>query len=316
MLAKGKHFILCIVNLNIMSQKRVTTLSVVVKAIAPQLLLLGKDIAVLRQAIEVIFLAIKTAVGIEILALLGVPNVCIAEEVGIIALDIIDYRVTLHLVLIIAHLYTLNADNIFSISVIVTTLRLKTAIIVYNHATTCKSTDIALCIKCKIVGVHRCRAIYNLDNIGVYLRLILLAVILGSIAVNICRTLIYQHTTEALEVRVGVADSAIAGDNRAVMVCREVTHGNKQFLTATLGLQTRIRLHIDILIALLLLLFSYGCSRSTLREAWQTTATRKDDTRCCRQKYQYGYNTLTHYFLTAFTQFLFINSPSRYSGAM
>ena len=296
-----------------MSEQRITTLTIVVKAIAPHLLLLCEDISVFGQAVELLILAEEATIGIEVLAIFRVPDICIAEELGVVRVEVIDYRVALHLVLIVAHLYPINADNLLSISVIVATLRLQAVIIIDNHSATCKCTDIGLCVECKVVGVHRCSTIYNLDDIRVYLSLVFVAIILCAVAIDKGCTLVNQHLTEALKVGIRIANSTVTSDNSTVMVCCEVTHSNKHLFISSLGLPTRIRLHIDIVIALLGLL----CLplRRAFRQARHTTATRKDDTRCCCKEYQYGYYNPMHYLLF-FTQFLFANSPSRYSGAI
>ena len=165
MVAKDEHLILCIVNLDIVLKQRITTLTVVVEAIAPQLLLIGEDISVFGQAVQILSLTEQTRIGIEVLAILRVPDVCIAEELCVVRIEVIDYRVALHLVLLVTHLDILNADNILSIGIIVASFRLQTVIVIDNYSATGKCSDACLCIECEVVGVHRCRAIDNLDNL-------------------------------------------------------------------------------------------------------------------------------------------------------
>ena len=89
----------------------------------------------------------------------------ICKEAGVIALHIIYKRVTLEFILIIAQLNTLNTDNILCICIIVTPIRLEAVLLIDNHTSPLIGTYITLGIECKVVGVHSCRTIDNLNNI-------------------------------------------------------------------------------------------------------------------------------------------------------
>ena len=106
--------------------------------------------------------------------------------------------------------------------------------------------DIGLGVECEVVGQERSRAIDNLHDIGEDLCLVCVAIILGTVAIDICRTLVYQHIAEALDMTLGVAHGTIGCDDCAVVVGCEVTHYDHNLLAVVSHLPTLVRLHIDI----------------------------------------------------------------------
>ena len=130
-------------------------------------------------------IVILATIGIEVLVILSIPDMGICKESGVIALHIIYKRVALEFILIVTQLHTLNADNILSIGIVVALIRLKAVLLINNNATTCIGTNITLGIEGKVIGIHCCRTIYDLDNIRVDACLVLLSIVLSPIAIDI-----------------------------------------------------------------------------------------------------------------------------------
>ena len=138
-----------------------------------------------------------------------------------------------------------------SIRIEIASLRFEHIIATYQYATTRVTTNVSLCIKQEVVGVERCIAIDNLNNIGVDSRLVNIAIVLGSVAVDVGRTAIYQHIAKALDMSLGVAHSTICRNDSTIVVCSKIANHNHYLLAVMLRLPTLVGLHLDI-VALLL----------------------------------------------------------------
>ena len=212
-----------VVNLQVMAQDDMLLGAVVVECIAPQLLLLGQQIAVAGHHITGIGLAILTSVAIEVIAI-DTPDVGALEEVGTIALHVVDHRVTSQFILLIAHLDPLDTNQILRIGIVVTAVGLDEVIPIGQHTAVLEKTDVLLRVKLEMAGIERSLAIDHLDDGRIDNHLIQLTVVIGPIAIDVGRVFIDKHIAEALDMGIGVAHGRIGGDDRSVVLGSEVPH--------------------------------------------------------------------------------------------
>ena len=225
----------------------ISPIAIVVQRVAHQLLLLGEDIAVAGQDIEALRLVKGSPIGVEVVALLHIPDVGVREELCVLGVTIIDNRVSSHLVGLVAHLHPIHADNIVVVGIDIASLRLQHILATYHHTATRKASDIGLGVELEVVGIERRVAVNDLDDLREDPRLVRVAVVLGSVAVDVGRTLVYQHIAEALNVSLRVAHCTIGRNHRAVMVRCEVAHHDHYLAPVVLHLPALIGLHIDII---------------------------------------------------------------------
>ena len=220
------------------------------------------------------------------------------EELCIVGLGVVDHRVAEHIVLVVAHLYLIDADNLVQLGVDIATLRLEDVVATDEHSTATIATDICLGVECEVVGPQRSIAIDHLDDIGVDLRQIGLAIVLGSIAIDVGCTSLDKHIAEALDMTLVVAHRTIGRNDRTVVIGGKVSHYDHHLLTVDLHLPTLVRLHIDIVAlgplgrSINPLLASLGWRRRSKRR--EATATCKDQTRQRHECNKYGYYPPLH----------------------
>ena len=218
----------------------------------------------------------------------------IGKELRVVSLGIVNYRVTRHLILRITHLHPIDADNFVVIRVDISSIRLEHILATNQHTTTRVATNAGLGIVEEIIGIESCRAIDNLYNLGVDLRLVGIAVILGTITIDVGRATIDKDIAEALDMALRIAHRTIGRNYRTVVVSRKVAHYDHNLLAIVKHLPTLIGLHLHIVALLwrgvgrnrrlLLALDSLGC-----RQRREAIATCKDQA-CQRYKrYRYGY---------------------------
>ena len=199
-IAKHEHLLLRIVNLYVALQTGISAFAIVVERVAPQLLLLGKDVAVERKRVVLAIAAECSSVGIQVLVLGRFPDVGIGEELGVVGLGVVDDRIAHHFVCLVAHLHAIDTNNIFCIGVVVTILGFELIIFVDDHTAARKLADVGLCIEKEVVRVECRTLIDHLDDVGIYACLVLLTVVFGTVAVDVRRALIDKHVAEALDL--------------------------------------------------------------------------------------------------------------------
>ena len=243
--------------MDITAELHVVAIAIVVERIAQQLLLLGEDISVLSECVELSALIERAPVGVEVvLAILGfllilVPNICTSEELSVVGLGVVNHRVTHHLVVVVTHLHLVYADNLVLIREDVATVRLDHIIATCEHTTARVATDIGLGIEDEVVGQKRSIAIHHLDNLRVDSCSVGATIILGTITIDVGRASLNQDISEALDMALIVAHRTIGRNNRSIMICSEVSHHDHNLLAVMHHLPALIGLHIDI-VALLL----------------------------------------------------------------
>ena len=109
--AEGDHLVFGVVQLQITPQDHMVLGAVVMEAVAPDLLLFGQDIAVARHDVERIGLVVGTAVGIEVVAVL-VPDVGAVEEKGVVGSHVVNHRIALEFVFVVAHFDAVDGDQL------------------------------------------------------------------------------------------------------------------------------------------------------------------------------------------------------------
>ena len=322
-ITKYEHLLRAVINLDIAFQNYIVAITIVVERVAQQLLVFGEDITIFGEFVELLTLVERATVGIEVVLLLRaialIPDVGAGKELSKVGFGIIDHRIARHLVLVITHLHTLHTDNLVIIGINITPIRFEHIIATYKHTTTRVAANACLGIEREVVGEECSIAIHHLYNLRIYLCLVGITVVVGSIAIDVGRATIYQHIAEALDMTLGVAHRTIGRDNRAVVMCSEVSHHDHNLTAVMLHLPALVGLHIDIVTLggiarngwSLLLLFGRG-----MRQRRQAIASCKDQTRQRHEQNRYGNNSSLHAYLLYFTQFLFEKSPPRNSGAM
>ena len=119
---------------------------VVVDRIAPHLLLLGEDIAVFSDGIQFAALVVAAAVGIEVVAL-RIPDIRMAEIVGVIGRQVVDHRIAREVVLLAADLHPIHADHRAVVGIVVTAVRFELVFAVGHHAPSANSPTLVLVLK-------------------------------------------------------------------------------------------------------------------------------------------------------------------------
>ena len=221
--AEGEVLVLRIVELDVVPQDGVAMRTVVVDAVAPDLLLLGEDVAVARDGIERVGLLVAAPVGVEVVPL-AVPDVGSVEEVGVVGGHVVDHRVAAQLVLVVAHLDPVDADQLLRVGVVVAALGLELILAVDEHAAAVEFAHVVERVEEEAVGIERRVAVDHFDDVRKDLRLVHLAVVEGAVAVDVGRVLVDEDVAEELDAHVRIAHGAVAGDDRAVVLRGEVAH--------------------------------------------------------------------------------------------
>ena len=112
----------------------------------------------------------------EVVAI-GIPDFTICKETGVVCLGIVDYRVTLHIVIRTVHLDTLDADYLVIINIVVATNRLHNIVIVHQHATAFVATNLIGGIEAEVVSIEQRIAINDLDDRSKNLGYIIVAIV-------------------------------------------------------------------------------------------------------------------------------------------
>ena len=190
---------------------------VVVDRIAPHLLLLGEDIAVFSDGIQFAALVVAAAVGIEVVAL-RIPDIRMAEIVGVVGRQVVDHRIAREVVLLTADLHPIHTDHRAVVGIVVTAVRFELVFAVGHHAPVGEFTDVGLGVEKEFVGVERRVAVDHLHQIGVDVGHVRLAVVVGAVAVDVGVVLVDEHVAETLHVLLAVTHGAVAGDDRTAVV--------------------------------------------------------------------------------------------------
>ncbi len=202
-------------------------LPVIVEAVAPQLLLFGHHIPVASQHVKLARLFVTSPVGINVIAAF-VPDVGSLEEMSLVGIRIVHHRIALEFVLVVAHLDTIHTDNLVRISIIVAPVGFEVILAVGQHTASAESTDIVQRIEPEIVSIERRIPIDDLHQRSIDPRLVDLTVVVGPVAVNVCLFFIDQYVAEALDALVVVADRAVAGNDRPVVLGREMPYEHRR----------------------------------------------------------------------------------------
>ena len=163
-IAESNHFVLLVVELNIMTKKTISPITVVIEAIAPHLLILGQDVAILGNHIDLSILLVASSVGIEILTLV-VPDIGMCKELSSVGIDMVYHRVAHHLILVIGHLHLVDTDNLVLVGIEVTPIRLEDIITLSHHTSVREDTDALERIKFKFIGIEGHITIHNLHQL-------------------------------------------------------------------------------------------------------------------------------------------------------
>ena len=220
-IAEGKHLVLRIVDLDVPPQHHVVFGSEIVDAVAPHLLFLGQHITVARDPVKRIGLVVRAPVGIEVVAVL-VPDVGILEEKSVVGGHVVDHRVALEFVFVVTHLDAVYANEVFGVGIIVAAHRFEPVVPVYQYAAVGELADILLRVENKPVGIERGIAVDDLDDVGIDPRLVQLAVVFGTVAVNIGRILVDEDIAEELDPHVRITHGTVARNDSAVMLRGEI----------------------------------------------------------------------------------------------
>ena len=221
-ITKGKHLVFEVVHLDIIARNDVLLSTIILKRIAPHLLLGREDIAVAGNHIQLTRLIVEAFVSREIVAI-DVPNLARGEEAGELAVGVVDDRVALHIVIGTVQLDIIHTYYIVRTRVIVAAHRLDDIVVVNQNAAIGVSTDALLGVETEIIGVEHSIAIDNLDDRGEDLGRATLTIVERTITIYINRVLIDQHTAEESPARIGKTHGTIARDNGTVMVSGEVS---------------------------------------------------------------------------------------------
>ena len=224
-------------------------LPVIVEAVAPQLLLFGHHIPVASQHIKLARLFVTSPVGINVIAAF-VPDVGPFEEMSLVGIRIVHHRITLELVLIVTHLDTIHADDPVRIGIIVAPVGLEMILAVGQHTASAESTYIVQRIEPEIVSIERRIPIDDLHQRSINPRLVDLAIVVGPVAVNVCLFFIDKYVAEALDALVIVADRTVAGNDRPVVLGREMPYEHRRGRIAVRNGITPIGDEIDHLVRL------------------------------------------------------------------
>ncbi len=290
---------LCLVNLQVVAQDDMLLQAEVVERVAPKLLRLGQKVAVACHQVLLCRLVVLAPIAREVVTV-GIPNVGIFVEIGVLALRVVDHRVALHLILLVAHLHLIDRHQLLAVREVVAALRLHDILTVRQHTATPELADVILRVEAEVGRIERGIAIDDLHQLGVDPHLVDRSVVVGPLTVHVGRVLIDEHIAEALHTRIGVAHRTVAGDDRSVVLCRHVAHQEKHRIPRGYGAR-EIRLEVD---DLLLCLAVIGCNRPRTRSKEHRTDRRQRNT--YRENPAHAYST----------HCLFSNSPSRKAGSM
>ena len=221
--AEDQRLVLRVVDLDVAAQDDVVAHAVEVDAVAPHLLLVGQHIAVARHHIERVGLVVLAPVGIEVVAV-AVPDVRPLEEIGVVGRHVVDHRVAREFILLVAHLHLVDGHQLLRVGIVVSAHRLEQVVAVDQHAAVVEEADVRLRVEEERVGVERGVAVDDLHQVGIDAGDVLLAVVLGPVAVDVGRILVDEHVAEEVHAHVRIADGAVTRDDGAVVLRGEVAH--------------------------------------------------------------------------------------------
>ena len=214
-----------------------------IDAVAPHLLLVGQHVPVAGHLVKRVGFAVSAAVGIQIVALL-VPDIGVFKEKGVVGSHVVDHRVALQFVFVVAHFDPVDADQLLAVGVVVTAHRLQPAVAVDKHAAPAEFADVLLRVEKELVGVERGVLVDHLDDIRKYAGFVHLAVVFGPVAVNIGRILVDQDIAEEFDAHVRIADGAVTRNDGAVVLRGEVAHQKNHRIARSHGTHV-VRLEVD-----------------------------------------------------------------------
>ena len=232
-----------VINLDISATDDMSCRTIIFYRVAPHLALGREQIGIACQMVQIARLIVATSVSEEILVLV-VPDVRITEILCILCFGVEYYRVTHHLIYLIAHLDIVHSDKVVSRGVVVATFRLHKTLALEYIATAEKLAHLGIGVERTVVGIHHRIAIYNLDQIGVYPRLARIVTILRLVAIDIRSILIYKYIAIALETLIREAHSTVCRDYCTIVMCSEVTHEDKNSRITVVDKVGVIRNHI------------------------------------------------------------------------